>query len=203
MEIISTTVYSFDELSDEAKEKAREWYREVSADDQFWHETPIEEWQSQTLPAMGWSGAKIGYRGFWSQGDGAHFEGTWNSHDVDPEFLTREGWQDPELARFLAAYAALAVKYPKAFCRIKHRGHYEHENCTEFDVEVLDENDDHVDSETRDAFEDEITELSREVMQHIYQSLEKEWEWQNADEQVDETIRANEYTFTGTGRRFG
>ena len=36
--IKQTTVYQFDELSDAAKEKARDWYREASADDAFWQE---------------------------------------------------------------------------------------------------------------------------------------------------------------------
>lgn len=29
----------FDELSDEAKERAREWYRQGNCDDSFWSET--------------------------------------------------------------------------------------------------------------------------------------------------------------------
>jgi hypothetical protein len=35
MKTITTTVYTFDELSDEAKEKARDWYRRVSFGDSF------------------------------------------------------------------------------------------------------------------------------------------------------------------------
>ena len=37
----------------------------------------------------------------------------------------------------------------------------------------------------------------------IYRTLESEYDYQNADEQVDENIEANEYTFTAEGRRFG
>lgn len=34
--IITTTVYEFEELSDKAKEKARDWYRQFALDDEWW-----------------------------------------------------------------------------------------------------------------------------------------------------------------------
>ena len=49
--------------------------------------------------------------------------------------------------------------------------------------------------------EEGIPELMRDFADWIYRQLEKEWEWQNADEQVDESIRANEYDFEIDGRR--
>ena len=39
MKIIETTVYTFNELSDSAKEKAREWYREGMYDYGWWNYT--------------------------------------------------------------------------------------------------------------------------------------------------------------------
>ena len=36
IETTTRTLYKFDELSDEAKEKARDWYREAGAGDQWW-----------------------------------------------------------------------------------------------------------------------------------------------------------------------
>ena len=44
-------------------------------------------------------------------------------------------------------------------------------------------------------------ELSRDLMRWIYRTLEKECDWQNADEQVDENIRCNEYEFDVDGER--
>lgn len=43
MRTIQTNVYTYDELSDDAKEKARDWFREGSAGDDFFSETPIDE----------------------------------------------------------------------------------------------------------------------------------------------------------------
>lgn len=39
MKTIKTNVYTFDELDDKAKEKARQWYIEVSAGDEWWEYT--------------------------------------------------------------------------------------------------------------------------------------------------------------------
>lgn len=36
MKTITTTVYNFDELSDDAKQTARDWYRECSSHDDWW-----------------------------------------------------------------------------------------------------------------------------------------------------------------------
>jgi hypothetical protein len=41
----------------------------------------------------------------------------------------------------------------------------------------------------------------RDFADWIYSQLEKEYEWQNADEQVDDTIRANAYEFDEDGAR--
>jgi len=37
-------------------------------------------------------------------------------------------------------------------------------------------------------------------MRWVYRALEQEYEYQTANEQVDDSIRANEYEFTETGR---
>ena len=203
MKRIQTTVYTFSELSDKAKDKAREWWRKANEEDNTWHTFLIEEWKERILPAMGWCGADIGYSGFCSQGDGAHFTGEWRSCNVNARFLEEQEINDEDLLRFFVGYAELAKRYPNGFCKIRHSGHYQHENCTDFDIRLADENDDEICGELIDNFEREIAELSRDVMRHIYRCLEKEWEWQNADEQVDEILISNEYTFTESGERFG
>ena len=90
MRIVETKVYTFDELSDKAKEKARTWWREASIGDSHWSEfimddaeriaecfgldfkqnaIPLHSGKTRMEPAIHWSG-------FCSQGDGASFEGT-------------------------------------------------------------------------------------------------------------------------------
>ena len=55
---------------------------------------------------------------------------------------------------------------------------------------------------TADA-EDAVVELLRDFARWLYRQLEREYEYQTSDEVTDEAILANEYTFTGDGRRFG
>lgn len=62
---------TFAQLSDEAKETARQEYRENGLDYNWW-EHIYEEWTTE-LEEMGFDGIEISYSGFWSQGDGASF----------------------------------------------------------------------------------------------------------------------------------
>ncbi len=83
-DIIETTVYRFDELSDAAREKARAWYRDGGFDHD-WYDAVYEDFQriaeflginfrTRSVHLMG-GGARqelrIFFSGFWSQGDGA------------------------------------------------------------------------------------------------------------------------------------
>lgn len=43
MRVQETKVYQFDELGERAKERAREWYRQVAFDDSRWSESVIED----------------------------------------------------------------------------------------------------------------------------------------------------------------
>jgi len=87
-EIIQTTVYSLAELDDRAKERARDWYRQVSNDDD-WHEAVFEDFErvcgilgielaTRSVRLYGGGTRQkpcIWFSGFSSQGDGACFEG--------------------------------------------------------------------------------------------------------------------------------
>lgn len=230
MKEVIVKAYEFDELDDKAKEKAREWFRS-NCDDNFWSECTLEEAEEQAA-LMGIDitnnkdsrGAHIYWSGFWSQGDGACFEGTWRASDVKAEKVA-DGWGESpattEINRIAAVFAEIAKKYPHASFTVKHRGHYSHENCTEFDFnsgheycepkdleafrDSADQTDDGLSDKMDDCFfqgtDDELKEAAKDFMRWIYRQLEKEYEYQNSDEQVDENIRANEYLFTEAGSR--
>lgn len=76
MHEIKTTVYNFDELSEEAKEKAREWWRE--GDDMPFLKDYMRMHLEDLLKKnkMVCSEPKIFYSLSYSQGDGAMFEGS-------------------------------------------------------------------------------------------------------------------------------
>lgn len=248
MKEVIVKAYEFDELSDSAKEKAREWFRSVSCDYNFWSEYTLEEAEEQAA-LMGIDitnnkdsrGAHIYWSGFSSQGDGACFEGTWRASGVKADKVA-DGWgPDPattEIKRIAAVFAEIAKKYPHASFTVKHRGHYSHENCTEFDFTILSDEEYGKKSEevadilareavplsefTREAaerlsrstekrreelwgdylrVEEELKENAKDFMRWIYRQLEKEYEYQNSDEQVNENIKCNEYLFSESGKR--
>jgi len=47
-----------------------------------------------------------------------------------------------------------------------------------------------------------LTEQLRDLARWLYRQLEREYDYQTSDDEVDEAIRANDYTFTEDGRRF-
>lgn len=65
-------LFQYDQLSDAAKQKAREWHLEGDRNDESYSEPVIEEWK-QELENIGFGDPDISYSGFWSQGDGASF----------------------------------------------------------------------------------------------------------------------------------
>ena len=48
-----------------------------------------------------------------------------------------------------------------------------------------------------------MIEALRDLARWLYRQLEREYDYLTSDESVDDAIRANNYTFTETGRRFG
>jgi hypothetical protein len=212
-QIVETTIYRFDELSDEAKDEARAWYREAAQDDD-WHEFVYEDFgricpilgvrlKTSTVRLFGGGTRQkpcIWFRGFWSQGDGACFEASYAYQKDAPRKIRDYAPQDAELHRIAEALRRVQRRnFYQLRADAKHRGHYYHEYCMAISVER--------DSPTwqdmtADA-EDAIAEALRDLARWLYRQLEREYEYQNSDEMVDEAITANGYSFTDSGRRFG
>lgn len=195
MKTIETVVYNFNELDEKAKEKARAWYRE-GAFDYEWYDSIYED--ATTIAAlMGISIDKIYFSGFYSQGDGACFEGSYTHKEGSLQAVIDYAPQDDKLHAIAAGLAKLQHDWKNTLnATIKHRGHYYHSGCTEIDVYNRENPYGNLDCEQ------DIKDALRSFMDWIYSQLEKEYEYQNSDEQVDVSILANEYTFTETGKRF-
>ena len=48
-----------------------------------------------------------------------------------------------------------------------------------------------------------VTDAMRDLARWVYRKLRLEYEYQTSDDVVDETVAANDWTFTAEGRRFG
>ena len=186
-------IYTYEELSDEAKAKARDWYRKN--DDNEYSEFVIDD-AKEVAALMGWEIDKVYYSGFWSQGDGACFEGIMR-YNKGCAKLVKAYTNDAELNRIAKAWQDLQRRNFYALrASVKHRGHYQHEMCTEFDC-----------GDTRHNYgwlqnpeaEDDTKEIARDFMRWIYKRLESEYEYSVSDEVVAENIIANGYEFTEDG----
>ncbi len=203
-------LFQFDELSGRAKEKARDWYRSGNWEDTFWSECVIED-AKECFALAGFSIKDIYFSGFSSQGDGARFVGSWRASDVKPGALKDHAPQDTKLHAIAAEVERIAAAFPGATASITNNGRYCHEYCSKVEPELNAPEDDDGEARTtaewaalaeaRAPYEEAIIEAARDAMRWIYSTLEKEWDYQNSDEQVDENIRINEYDFLEDGTR--
>jgi hypothetical protein len=207
---IVTTVYKFEELSDTAKEKAREWWREGALDHEWWEHIYDDAARMGEIIGINidneTSGrARAGGRpriNFETNPDGARFEGSYRYRKGSVAAIKKEAPQDKDLHEIAEALARVQKKYfydLEASIRYG-RGHDEHPSNTFITVEPgswgLDRG-----MQVSEADDEEIQDILRDFMYWISRQLSREAEWILSDEQVDESIIANEYEFTEDGER--
>jgi len=203
MRVMETAVYTFDELDDDAKEKAREWFRgyiEHQPDDL----ADYDDWQAvagilgidfdtrrnSREPAIYWSG-------FCSQGDGACFTGTYRYAKGAPAKIRAYASKDTELHGIADRLQAIQRKYfYKLEAQITQSGRYCHSGTMTVNTEYAGDR-------WRDIGDagDDIQNEMRRFADWIYSRLEAEYDYLNSDEYVGESIRAMEYEFTESGER--
>ena len=211
--IIETVVCGIGELSDEAKETARCWYRQHRLHDD-WYDFVYEDFgricrilgitlATGAVPLYGdgtRNKPKVWFTGFGSQGDGACFEGWWRHARGSGKAIRAYAPQDEELHRIADVLRDAAKRnFYQLEATVRHRGRYCHEHSMAIEVER--------DSPTWQpptyGAEDAVIEALRDLARWLYRQLEREYEHQTSDETVDEALAVNELTFTANGRRFG
>lgn len=212
-QVIETTVYSFDELSDAAKESARGWYRDASEGDNSFADFTTDDLLkacealgvdvgTHTVRLMGGGSRQapnVWWSGFYSQGDGASFDGSYSYAKAAKSKLA-EHFGDSDLVTLVnLAQRLVNVQRRNGYqlsASIDQSGRYSHSGTMSVSV-------DHGrDYTVKAEDEEELQQVFRELADWFYSNLRDEYEWINSDEQVDETIRANEYTFTEEGTIF-
>lgn len=195
--------YLFDELpTDAAKEKARDWFRGDNGGG--WQSDCVVEDATRVFGLMGFDISKVYFTGFWSQGDGACFEGTWRAKDAADALAKVKEYapQDETLHRLARECERIAQLFPNTYLIVKHRGQYYHEHCTDFTVCITDDDFNEIDTDARGHAEEDLTGVTKDAMRWIYRQLEKDYEHSQTNEVVDETLRINEYDFIENGARF-
>ena len=197
----------FNELTDDAKEKAREWWRtdppfvtdhiiDDAADIAAMfgldiRQTPKRRIDGEThwVPTVYWSG-------FWNQGDGASFDGSYKYKVGGLNAVKAHAPRDETLHRIVRRLQDVQRRYFYGLrAEVKQRGRYCHEMTMEIDVTHWH------DHEVERDDEEEIIDCLRDFARWIYRQLEVEYEYQNSDEVVGEMLIANEYEFDEDGKR--
>lgn len=190
-ETTTRTLYTFDELSDDAKEHALDKLRDLNVSHEWWEFTYDDAVRCAAL--IGIEIDRIYFTGFSSQGDGACFEGSYSYAKGGLAAIKEHAPQDAELHRIAQALQDIQrAAFYRLTASVKQRGHYYHSLCTEIDVV-------NGSGETTCAQYDAIKDTLRAYMEWVYARLESEYEYLTSDEQVKECIEANEYEFTENG----
>ena len=157
------TVFKFSELSDEAKEVARNCYRDASYD----------EWWDSVYEDAAQAGLRI--TGFDLQ----------HGRSASGRFI-----EDAETAaqKIIADHGDQCDTYKTASAYLADRKKLQ---------KLLRRDPDELESQL-----DELeAEFLRDLLHDYANSLQREWDYRNSDENVDENIEYNEYTFTEEGER--
>ena len=185
MRTIETQVYSFADLSESAKEYAREQYREHNLD-YDWYTFTYDD--AKTIGALfGLRIDTIYFSGFWSQGDGACFEGGYQYRKEALKAVMEYAPKDTELHGIVAR---LQEVQRKAFYGL-------YASCEQTRGNNMRVN---VDNDSRDISEEEednITDELRLFADWIYSRLESEYEYLQSNECIDEYLADLEFTGEG------
>lgn len=188
MKTIRVNLYQFDELSDKAKEKARDWFRTNYPEYEWWDS--IYDDAREAFSYFGLADIDIEFSGFWSQGDGASFTGIFRASNIkQASDLASDFPTDETLASLHARLTA--IKHPgDARVKITRRGRYSHSYTMNLDDAY----------EYQQEDETELLSIFRALANWIYRRLESEYYYLMSDECVDEAIVSNGYYFTADGK---
>lgn len=189
-------LYQFDELpTAQAKEKARNWYREfVYTDSSDWNF--VYENAKKIGALIGIEIDNISFSGFSCQGDGANFVGRYKCVKGALKAVKDECPTDTKLHEIAKALQDVQSRhFYKLEAKLQSKaGYYQHSSC--MSVNVYHAEDEYKDVEDAEI---EITNLMRRFADWIYSQLESDYEFQIKNETVEENLRSNGYEFLEDG----
>lgn len=195
MKTIATSIYQFDELSDAAKEKARDGFRQFVFSELYDYDPVIDD-AKKCGQIIGIEINKVYFSGFSSQGNGANFEGSYKYQKGSAKIIKQHAPQDAELHRITDGLQEVQRQnFYRLTASCNHRGQYYHSGCMLINVEDYENPYKNI----KDA-EDRVIELLRDFANWIYNQLEAEYDYQMSDESVDENIRISGYEFNENGQ---
>ena len=201
MEVITRNyeVYEFDELDDEAQERAIQDNFDINVFDD-WYEFRFDEWEDQ-LEDMGFEEVEISFTGFWSQGDGASF--TAKSIDVEKYIRNQRLGQE---YRPLLAILKQDWSIDGQVVRDKYL-QYVHEYTTSVELET--DFHDNENPQREGKVIAQMNDLGEYIQDHvvqlnlaIYYDLSKDYDYLTSRESIADAFKSNNYRFLEDGEIF-
>jgi hypothetical protein len=193
----------FLQLPSNVRDKILDEHRDINTDFHDWWGCVYDDFKAK-MEDIGIDVDRMYFSGFWSQGDGACFEGSVYNW---PKFLESLGYDCTALINHADQHFRFSVE---------HSGHYYHENCARFSVDLpLPENAEDeefayrylenleaesiqeavalalLNQHSPDSLEREFIEVFKDHMRDLYKQLEDEYDHLTSDEAVLDSLEAN------------
>jgi hypothetical protein len=193
---IDKTIFSFADLSTNKglKAKVLEKYAYINVEHE-WHNFTIEDFK-EICSIIGLKVSNTYFSGFYSQGDGACFVGSYRYRKNSINDLKAYAPQGAELHRIAKELQVLQKKtFYNTFCEITHSGRYYHEGTMNFSLSSNDERFENLIYSLENDFE----ELFKDLAIWLYKALENEYNYLTSEEIILQTLESNGYEFTEDG----
>lgn len=194
---------SFDELSEQDKDKARDKIRYDDVEWDWWdavYEDAVNMAKllgitisTTTRKTTSAHGINIWFRGFSSQGDGAAFDGSYEyAPDAVARIAAETGGNDPELLR-IAQELTLMQLTQRLGGREPFQGGVSSKRdcCIEASIYMWGED------EVGEPDEEQFTDLMQAFADWIFNRLEEEYDYLTSDEHLDERLKEEEFDEEG------
>jgi hypothetical protein len=219
--------YKYDNLSDQAKDNAREWF--ITSDYDYFDSDALEESFRESIEMSGFDVSKVYFSLSYCQGDGVAFEGRLdirrflNPEDTDytpsPESKEPARWTRNShsnfvaLRTFLKKYECFADALTIKVETRSYGGSHLHSMKTDvyLDDSERSEPDDYTARElilfkqieaSLPDLESHVTDVWRTMIAWLERDGYDEVEYQHSDEVVEEAMDPYDFTFDVNGRRF-
>ena len=194
MQIIKT--YSFNELSDEAKQVAFNNNLDINVDNWDWYDPTKDDFHT-ILELIGFYDIDSSFCGFYSQGDGASFSANYRYKKGCLKAVKQHAPNDLALHNIVKDIISHQKNNGYLLsCEVSQRGYYCHSNTMSFNWY---KNDDSCFDWKNDFVEDNLEQLFRGLADWYYSRLRSEYEYLTSFDVVAEMLEANEIQFLENG----
>lgn len=177
---VEKEISDFEGLTESEKAKVLDNYRNINVDDNYWHECILDEFK-HALELLGFSKVVINYTGFWSQGDGASFTGS---------FSVPRG--KSELAKRAQAVLSEYPEFPmEAFLDMT----FDEDDIEEGTLLIERIGHHYYHSNSITTYNESLKFFARTFSDFMYKQLEKLYDDLTSDNAVKDTIISNDYRF--------